>query len=158
MRSRFAPIIILSVAGALAVPLAAHAGIPFFGPIIDPKVMSATCPLSWGALIMVINNIISLLITLAITFVAPLMVAWSGFLFVVNPVNASGKEEAKKILTNTVVGIVVALAGWLIVDALMAVLYNASAAVPGTSTVLGTWSDLSGSRGLPPCINLKASV
>lgn len=143
--------------GLFVLPLSAQAGgIPFFGPIIDKAWMQ--CPLGWGALITVINNIISLLITLAIVFVAPLMIAWAGFLFVVNPVNASGKEQAKKILTNTIVGIVIALAGWMIVDAIMAVLYNKNAAVPGTSTVLGTWSALIGSRGIPPCIDLRGSV
>ncbi len=88
----------------------------------------------------VINNIISLLLTLAIVFVAPLMIAWAGFLFVVNPVNAGGKEQAKKILTNTIVGIVIALAGWLIVDAIMAVLYKPNASNGGTT--LTVWYNL----------------
>lgn len=136
---------------SFALPLAAHASIPFFGPIIPQSGDQAVCAASWGMLLTVINNIIELLITLVIVFVAPLMVAYSGFLFVVNPVNASGKEEAKKILTNTVVGIVIALAGWMIVAALMAVLYNPKA-------VGSTWSDIIGSKGLPVCIPLKASL
>lgn len=78
-------------------------------------------------LITVINNLISFLITIAIVFVAPLMIAYAGFLFVVNPVNAGGISQAKTILTNTIIGIVIALAGYLIVGALMAVLYNPSA-------------------------------
>ncbi|HQT82602.1 MAG TPA: pilin [Candidatus Paceibacterota bacterium] len=138
MRSRIPLIALLIVAGSFAVPLAAHAAIPFFGPVVPENYN--VCPASWGLLITVINNLISLLITLAIVLVAPLMIAWSGFLFVVNPVNASGKAQAKKILTNTIVGIVIALAGWLIVDAIMVVLYNPSA--QSGTTVLGTWSSL----------------
>ncbi len=131
MRSRVFVFAFLLVAGSLTLPLAAHAGIPFFGPIIPDAINK--CAAGWGMLITVINNIISLLITLAIVFVAPLMIAWSGFLFVVNPVNSSGISQAKSILTNTVVGIVIALCGWLIVDAVMSVLYVGN---------LGAWSQI----------------
>lgn len=126
MRSRISLVALLFAAGSFALPLVAYAGIPNFGPII-PQGGYAVCAAGWPMLITVINNIIELLITLAIVFVAPLSIAYSGFLFVVNPFNSGGKEQAKKILTNTVVGIVIALAGWLIVDALMAVLYNPQA-------------------------------
>ncbi len=132
-------------------PLAAHAGgIPFFGPIIPEQY--AACPAGWGMLVTVINNIISLLITLAIVFVAPLMIAYSGFLFVVNPVNPSGREEAKSILTHTIVGIVIALSGWLIVDAIMAVLYHP------TGSIGSTWSQLIISNPSDPCLKQKGSV
>ncbi len=156
MRSRTALFALLLVAGSLALPLVAQAGIPFFGPIIEPNISniatnSQYCPLGWGAVIVVINNIISLLITLAIVFVAPLMIAWAGFLLVVNPVNAGGKEEAKKILTNTVVGIVLALAGYMIVAALMAVLYD-------SREVGKTWTQLITSGGLDPCMEIAGSL
>lgn len=130
---------LLCVASSFALPIVAYAGIPEFGPII-PKAYSA-CPAGWGLLIQVINNIISFLITIAIVFVAPLMIAYSGFLFVVNPVKSGGIEKAKSILTNTVIGIVVALAAYLIVAALMAVLYNANASNAQGGT-LGTWTNL----------------
>lgn len=120
MRSRI--FITLSLFGSFAIPYAAYAGIPFFGPIV-PGAYNV-CPAGWGMVILVINNLISFLITIAIVFVAPLMIAYAGFLFVVNPVHAEGIGKAKSILLNTIVGIVLALAGYLIVDALMAVLYN----------------------------------
>lgn len=152
MRSRATLFFALLFVGSLALPSFAHAGgIPFFGPIIPQDAGQAVCAAGWGMLIVVINNIISLLLTLAIVFVAPIMIAYSGFLFVANPVNPSGREEAKKILTNTIVGIVIALAGWMIVDAIMAVLYNPS--TPGE-----TWSSLVGSKGELPCIPLKGSL
>ena len=136
MRSKVPLFALLFVASLFALPLATHAAtIPFFGPIIPQDGTQAVCAAGWGMLITVINNIIAFLITIAIVFVAPLMIAYSGFLFVVNPVNSSGIAEAKKILTNTVVGIVLALASWMIVDALMAVLYNPTA-------VGRTWSSL----------------
>jgi hypothetical protein len=133
MRSRAPLFALLFVIGSFALPHFAHAAIPFFGPIIPAA--TNVCPAGWGMLITVVNNVISLLITLAIVFIAPLMIAYSGFLFVINPYDPSGVSKAKGILTNTIIGIVVALASWMIVDAIMAVLYNPSSAG-------GTWSSL----------------
>lgn len=93
----------------------------------------------------VINNIIELLLTLAIVFVAPLMIAYAGFLYVVNPFDPSGISKAKGILTNTIIGIVIALAGWMIVDAVMAALYDPSV------NAGKTWSSLIFSSG-PVCL------
>ncbi len=154
MRSRTNLFVPLLVVILFALPLAAQAGgIPFFGPIVPDAINR--CAAGWGMLITVINNIISFLITLAIVFVAPLMIAWSGFLLVVSQGDSGKRTEARKILTNTVVGIVIALAGWLIVDAIMAVLYNPSAR--SGETVLTTWSNLI-TGGDKPCIPLKASL
>ena len=154
MRFRVPFFMLLFAAGSFVLPFAAHAqSIPFFGPIIPN---TNVCPLGWGAVIIVINRAIALAITLAIVFVAPIMIAYSGFLFVVNPVNPSGKEKAKGILLNTVVGIVIALAGWLIVDAVMAVLYNSSTPV-SDGTVLQTWSKIVTSSG-PQCLEQKGAL
>jgi len=137
------------VASSFATPLAAHAGVPFFGPII-PAAYNI-CPGSWGMLITVINNIISLLLTLAIVFVAPLTIGYAGFLFVINPVNPSGIEKAKGILWNTIFGIVIALSGYLIVSAVMAVLYNPSAF--GTA-----WSDIIKGNTNDMCLKQAGSL
>ncbi len=118
---------------SFALPYAAHASIPFFGPIVPN---SSTCAAGWGMVILVINNLISFLITIAIVFVAPLMIAYAGFLFVVNPVNSGGISKAKGILLNTIIGIVIALAGYLIVDALMAALYNPNAGAGGWAQII----------------------
>ncbi|MCX6786658.1 MAG: hypothetical protein NTU85_02490 [Candidatus Kaiserbacteria bacterium] len=123
--------------------------IPFFGPII-PAAYNV-CPASWGLLITVINNIISLLITLGLVLVAPIMIAYSGYLYVVSPVDPAGKSKARGILLHTIIGIIVMFAGWLIVDAVMAVIYNPSA-------VGGTWSSLITSGGIDPCLKQAASL
>jgi hypothetical protein len=154
MRSRVLLLATLLVAGSFALPLAAHAGIPFLGPII-PEAYNR-CPASWGMLIDVINNIISLLLTLAIIFVAPLMIAWAGFLLVVSQGDSGKRTQARKILTNTIVGIVVALAGYMIVAAIMVALYNPD--TPHAGGKLGLWTDIIGSRGVHPCIDLSGSL
>lgn len=137
--------------GSFALPLVAHAGIPNFEPIIPQGYntiingQSVQCPAGWGMLVLVINNIITVLITFAILFVAPIMIAWSGFLFVTNPFNSGGIEQAKKILTNTIIGIIIALAGYAIVTAIMAVLYNPNAQNGGST--LGAWMNLISNTG-----------
>nr|AEQ20529.1 hypothetical protein [uncultured bacterium CSLC2] len=132
-------------------PFAAHAGIPFFGPIIPASY--ALCAAGWGLLILVVNNIISLLLTLAIVFVAPLSIAYAGFLFVVNPVNSGGISQAKEILKNTVVGIVIALAAWLIVDAIMVALTTG----PKGPSFAQNWKSLI-SGGGDMCITLATGL
>lgn len=136
---------------SLALPFVAHAGIPFLDPIVPQGYnvvidgRETQCPAGWGMFVLVINNIIAFLITFAILFVAPIMIAWSGFLFVTNPFNSGGIEQAKKILTNTIVGIVIALAGYAIVTAIMAVLYNPNA--PNGGSTLGAWMNLISNTG-----------
>jgi hypothetical protein len=151
MRSRGTFYTALLIAGFFVLPHIAQASIPFFGPIVPDEINR--CAAGWGAVIMIINRTIEFLITLIIVFIAPVMIAYAGFLFVVNPVNASGKEQAKKVLWNTVVGLVIALAGWLIVDAVMAVLYK-----PPSGSTWGAWSSLVTSGGEAYCLIQEASL
>ncbi|MDO8742506.1 MAG: lytic transglycosylase domain-containing protein [bacterium] len=144
MRFRVPFIALLVAVSSFAIPYAAQAsGIPFFGPIIPEE--QANCAANWGMVLTVINNLISFALTITIVFVAPLMIAYSGFLYVVNPVDPAGMSKAKSILQNTIVGTVIALAAWMIVDAVMAVLYNPQN--PGE-----TWYSLIGSGGFPACL------
>jgi len=123
MRARPALLFALAVA-PLALPLVAHAtGIPFFGPIVGrPESRQLTCALGWGGLMQVVNNLIAFSITIGIVFIAPLLIAYAGFLYVVNPVSPSSRSNANAILLNTIVGIVIALAAWLIVNAMLTAL------------------------------------
>lgn len=144
MRLRVAIPALAVTAFTLALPHMAFAEtIPFFGPIIPTAINY--CPASFALFMTVVNNIIIFILTMAIVFVAPLMIAYAGFLYVVNPFNPSGIAQAKKIMLNLVVGIVIALAGWLIVDALFAVL------TPGGAPFGQKWSAIIRGSG-DPCL------
>lgn len=156
MRSRTSLIVLLFAVGLFALPQLTHAAIPFFGPIIPQAGDQGVCAAGWGMVITVINNIIQFLITLVIVFIAPLMLAYSGFLYVVNPVDPSGIKKAKDILKNTVLGLIIALAGWMIVDAIMAVLYDQGKQT--SAGALGVWSNLISSDGTKICIPLATSL
>ena len=154
MRLRVLLPVFAVTAAVLVLPYTVFAQtIPFFGPIVPTAINK--CPGSFALFITVINNLIIFLLTIAIVFIAPLMIAYSGFLFVVNPVNPSGKEKAKTILWNTIFGIVIALAGWLIVDGIMAVLYSPPTDSNGTKW--GTWYSLVTGSG-DPCLIQAGSL
>ena len=150
MRSR-APYLLVLAAGLFVLPAFAHAGgIPFFGPII-PDAWN-NCPLSFAAIIDVLNNIISFILTLAIVFVAPLTIGYAGFTLVVSQGAPAAKTKARSMILNTVVGIAIALAAWMIVDAVMAVFYDSSA-------VGATWQSLIvNSGGLDVCLKQSGSL
>lgn len=150
MRSRLPLLLLAGVCTLLVLPALAHAaGIPNFGNIV-PKEINL-CAANWNGLIVVVNNIISFLITMAIVFVAPISFGYAGFLYVVNPVNPSGRSQANSVMMNTVIGIVIALAGWLIVDAVMAVFYN-------PTTVGSTWYSLVSGNGSDLCLKVEGSL
>ncbi|MDP2651566.1 MAG: hypothetical protein Q8O94_00310 [bacterium] len=153
MRSRISLFAILFITISFAVPLAAHAAaLPFFGPIIDQSwTVSDTgiqCALGWGAVITVVNNIIRLLLTLAIVFVMPITIAYAGFLMVVNPTSIGDVSKAKTIILNTVIGIVISLAAWLIVNAIMAALTSG----PNGPSFASNWSSLITSGNALTCL------
>ena len=98
----------------------ASAQIPFLGPIIPENFNQ--CPIGFSGLIVVINRLISLVLTVLIIFVAPLLLAWAGFLLVINAARPEGKEEARKMMLNVVIGIAIALSAYLIVNAVLVAL------------------------------------
>jgi hypothetical protein len=130
-------------------PASADAAIPFFGPILPAELIQG-CAAGWGAVIVVINNLISFAITVAIVFVLPLALAFAGFAFIVNPVNAEMKSKAKGYLWNAVVGIVLALSAWMIVDLVMAVLYD-------KDEVKSTWASLIVGNGNDLCLKVRGA-
>jgi len=155
MNSRISWSALLLISVFLALPSAVYAGgIPFFGPIIPQGTNQAVCPASWGMLIDVINNIISFVITISIVFIAPIVIAYAGFLLVTGTGNPGAVTKAKGLITQVVVGIVVMLAAWLIVDAIMAVLYKPDANTGWTTT----WSKLITSGGIGSCLEQAGAL
>lgn len=61
-----------------------------------------------------------------------------------------GVSKVKGILLHAITGIVIALAGWLIVDAVMAVLYNQDTPIAGCK--LGVWSSFIILGNAPTCL------
>jgi hypothetical protein len=80
--------------------------------------------------VQLINNVIRFLITFA-SIAATLLIIYGGFQLVVSAGNVSAKQSAKEILTNTLIGYVIILAAFLIINTGLGVL------LPGGSPALG---------------------
>ncbi len=77
-----------------------------------------------------INNVISFLITFA-SIAATLLIVYGGFRLVTSGGNVNTRKEATNILTNVIIGYVILLAAFLIINTILGVL------LPGGSRVLG---------------------
>lgn len=139
----------LALVGAFFIlPVAAHAtALPFYGPIVPS--LNATCAGNWGGLVQLMNNAVAFLVTIAITVVAPLSIAYAGFLFTVNAFNPSGLGKAKTLLLDTVIGIVIILSAWLLVNLFLTTL---------TPQGLSGWTASLFSGGNQPCMSFPIAT
>lgn len=91
----------------------------FVGAIVPEVCQHCAC--GWGGFFAVIQNLLKLGIVLAIFF-AVLMFAYAGFLWVTNPASPSNKEKGREVLMQTIIGLVVVLGAWLIVNTVLVAL------------------------------------
>lgn len=115
---------------ALAAPVFAFAaGSNLLSPIVPQPgdVCFCATAMDWGCLLQVVQNVINV----AITFGALMIVFWimyAGAMMLFNPLNSAARTEARNRLLNAVIGLVVMLSSWLIVDYVMKFLYDPAAA------------------------------
>jgi hypothetical protein len=67
--------------------------------------------------------------------IGAILIAWAGFLMATSAGNMSKRDKGKGILMNTVIGLIIMLAAWLIVDTVMKTL-------AGNNQRLGTWNQV----------------
>jgi len=119
---------------AFTMPHQAHAAnATFFGPLVpqechcdnqtgpDGKPIS-TAP-AWGCILQVVQNCINLLISLSIVLLI-LYLAFAGAQLVTSAGSPSAREQGRQRVMNVIIGLVVVLSAWLIVDFVMKTLYN----------------------------------
>lgn len=83
-------------------------------PII-PQVSQKPCPFGYGALLVVVHNILNDAVVFASMF-AVLLITYAGFLFVFNSTSPEMVSKGRKILMSTIIGFVIVLSAWLIVN------------------------------------------
>lgn len=93
----------------------------------------------WGCVLQTIQNLINAAIAFGVV-IATLIIAYAGALLLFSPFHAANRQLARNILLNALIGLAVALSGWLIVDFIMKNLYNASGASDGVE--LGPWNEI----------------
>ncbi len=113
-----------------AVPLLSYAAglVPCGGPGEESCQMCHVAQL--------VNGVISWLVMILGT-IAAIIIVYAGFKLVTSGGNQHAKEEAKELINNMLIGYVIVLAGWLLIDTGMKMLL-----VDG-ETKLGMWNQLS---------------
>lgn len=94
-------------------------------------------------------NLIYFGISFALFIITPILFAWGGIKFMISQGDPNGISEAKKILTGTLVGLLIVLGAWLIVNTIISFLgiinvggfslKSCSVSGPQTGNVGGTW-------------------
>jgi hypothetical protein len=89
----------------------------------DGTITTSTSQCDWNALMTLVNNIINFILYGMAIPVAAIMFAYAGFLLVTaGGEAASARTKAKSIFTNAVIGLILAVACWLIVKLILSIL------------------------------------
>jgi hypothetical protein len=140
----------------LLLPEFAHAA---FGTLIPPAcncdtpltANGVTAPSSapaWGCVFATLQNALTMAVQLA-TVLISIFLALAGFTYMTSGGSAEKRQLANKRLVNAVIGLLIVLGAYLLVDSLMKVIYNAGA-TDGT-TSFGPWNAILVSNG-PDCL------
>lgn len=117
---------------ASALPLEAQAGMPLFDPdwhiVPDPHDFDEKCPvgapLGFAGVLVLIQNLMNAAVSLGI-LISVLVIVFAGVLWILTPTNPENHSKAKKVLMNAVIGLLIILSAWLVVDFIMKTLYDA---------------------------------
>ena len=111
----------------------------FLGPIIpsvsDENGNLQTCAAGWQAFVIVLAGLVKFAVSVGIV-IAVMVIVYAGALFVFSATNPESISKGKKILANAVVGLLIALASWLIVNTILLAL-GVSGGVIGSTSILG---------------------
>ena len=121
----------------------AQSNLPLFDPewqlVPEASELDSDCdfgaPLGFAGVLQLIQNVMNAAISFGVV-ISVLVIAFAGILGILTPTNPENHSQAKKVLTNAVIGLLIILSAWLIVDFVMKMLYNPDA--PG----LGPWNKI----------------
>ncbi|MFA6257006.1 MAG: pilin [Candidatus Paceibacterota bacterium] len=110
----------LVLALMLVMPFVSLAEDPVPEPGLVPCTNTLTDPCDFNALMEMVNKIIDFLLFKMFVPIAAIMFAYAGVIMVTSGGEASGERaKAKKIFTNTVLGLIIAVAAWLIISTIL---------------------------------------
>lgn len=139
---RFLRVLFLLCVFSLPLAASAQTGMPLFDPnwqlvpkpeVLDPANCKPGDPLSFGAVLQLIQNGMNAVISLGV-IIAVLVMVFAGILWILTPTNPENHSQARKMLTNAAIGMLIILAAWLIVDFVMKTLYDEN------KTAWGPWN------------------
>ncbi|OGI67449.1 hypothetical protein A2823_00970 [Candidatus Nomurabacteria bacterium RIFCSPHIGHO2_01_FULL_41_91] len=95
------------------------------GEPLVPPCSTAAAPeqCGWGQLMGLVDNVITFILKYMAVPIAAIMFAYAGFLLVTAGGEAAGaRTKAKSIFTNAAIGLILAVAAWLIIKTILAIL------------------------------------
>jgi hypothetical protein len=129
-------------------PILVHAS-TFTGPI-DPSSTLCGCAGNeapdYGCVLILIQNLMNFFIYFA-TLVITMYIAMAGFAYMTSGGNPEKHGEANKRILNAVIGLMIVLGAWLIVNSVMSVLYQKSS--------FGDWNSILSAKEASNCIKGK---
>lgn len=142
MRRHWAPFLVATLV-VLLLPMHVQAGMPLFDPtwhiVPNAHELDAKCaegaPLGFGGVLQLIQNLMNAAVSVGI-LISVLVIAFAGILWILTPTNPENHSRAKKILMDAVIGLLIILSAWLIVDFVMKTLYN------GDTAGWGPWNTI----------------
>ena len=138
--NRFRALSLFSLGSALALPLSVFAAdLPLLTPgwSLVPEACRA-CPCGFAGVIGIVQNLMNAGISVGIFF-AVIIMTWAGLLYISTPTNPEARSKANNMLINAVVGMVIILSAWLIVDFVMKALYSGP---DGQQGKFGPWNNI----------------
>jgi hypothetical protein len=139
-------------------PVIAHAALsPSFGPIIstacncDPVggitangVTVASSAPAWGCILATFQNAINFLVAFSAVIIT-IFIAWAGVTYMTSGGSPEKRSTANRRIMNAVIGLVITLCAWLLIDSLMKVIYNPNAG-------FGPWNSILAGNGAADCL------
>lgn len=98
-----------------------------------------TDPCSFCHIISTSKNILDFLVIISVV-IAVLMLVYAGIRLATSAGNVETKEAAKKYVYNAIIGLVLVLASWLIIDTVMKILMNEN--ISGAGQKFGVWHEV----------------
>ncbi len=131
---------------------------------IIPDACNCASPASapgWGCILATIQNLIDFLVGFT-TVIITVFIALAGFTYMTSGGSAEKRSLANKRILNAVIGLLIVLCSWLIVDSIMKVIYNPDSFFGPWNSILGptVGSDCLAPKSLPsslPALNSAAN-
>lgn len=92
------------------------------GDPLVPCKNSADSPCDFNAILALVNNVITFLIKYMAIPIAAIMFAYAGFELVSSGGSTEKRGVAKNVFTNTIIGLIVAVAAFLIIKTILSIL------------------------------------
>jgi hypothetical protein len=98
-----------------------------FAAEVAPNNGLVTCdnvntPCNFNSLMDTVNKVITFVLKDMVIPIAAIMFAYAGFLLVTSGGSTENRGKAKRIFTDAVIGLALAVAGWLIISTILAIL------------------------------------